>query len=164
MKNTNSSADHGFATLLTPGTEGGLRTGSYQSQPTPAFDAGGNALASSILTPTEFSGFKFSVSTNRTDPQTRTMVPPPTVVVHDGVLTANLSSWSASWDKQDFNQGAPKPGRNAGASATGAIDVGTGHFYVEWTSVFVGGPFNGFTGIWRLQGVYQPSGHAVAGA
>lgn len=164
MKNANSSADDGYATLLAPGTAGGLRTGSYQPQPTPGFDAGGNALANSILTPTEFSGHTFSVSTNRTDPQTKTVVPPPTVVVHDGVLTANFSSWSASWNKQDFNQGAPKPGASGGASATGAIDVRTGHFYLQWTSVVVGGPFNGFTGIWRLQGVYQPSGRAPAGA
>jgi hypothetical protein len=170
MKNASSSAEGGDATLLTPGTAGGLRTGSYQSQPNPAFDAGGNALADSILAPTEFSGIKFGVSTNRIDPQTNKKVPPPTVVLHDGVLTANVSSWAVSWSRQNFNQGAPKPSESSGAtstaqpqatiartSATGAIDTATGHFYLEWTSLIVRGPFNGFTGVWHLQGVYSRS-------
>lgn len=195
MKNAASPADGGLATLLAPGTAGGLRTGGYQSQPAPAFDTGGNSLADSILTPTTFFGVKFSVSTNRTDLQTKTVVPPPTIVLRNGKLVANLASWAASWNKQNFNQGAPKPVQSTaakspgqaqaqrawdwvsqrwlgavpkatitGGAATGTIDLSTGGFTLEWTSLIVGGPFNGFTGIWHLQGVYQPSGQAPAGA
>ena len=147
--------------------------------------------ADSILAPTTFFGVKFSVSTNRTDLQTNTVVPPPTIVLRNGKLAANLASWAASWNKQNFNQGAPKPVQSTAAKspgqaqaqrawdwvsqrwlgavpkasitgdgATGTIDVGTGRFTLEWTSLIKGGPFNGFTGIWHLEGVYQPSAQA----
>jgi hypothetical protein len=195
MKNANSSADGGLVTLLQPGTSGGLRTGGYQSQPTPAFDGGGNSLADAITVPTKFFGVKFSISTNPVDPQTKTPVAPPTVVLKDGKLTADLSSWAASWNNQNFNQGAPKPVRSTGAKApgqeqaerawdwvshrwldsvpkptvtgadaTGSYDPKTGAFVLEWTSYIVGGPFNSFTGIWHLQGVFEASGRAPAGA
>jgi len=129
------------------------------------------------------------------DPQTRTAVAPPTVWLKDGKLTADLSSWAASWNNQNFNQGAPKPvlstGAKAlgqaqaervwdwvsrqwlesaakptvgGADATGTFDPDTGAFVLEWTSLIVGGPFNGFTGFWHLQGVFQASGPAPVGA
>jgi hypothetical protein len=195
MKNADSSADGGLATLLQPGTEGGFRTGGYQSQPTPAFDLGGNSLAGAITRPTKFFGVKFSISTNRVDPQTKTACAPPTVVLKNGKLTADMSSWAASWNNQNFNQGAPKPVRSTqakspgqqeaheawdwvskrwlnsvpkatvtGAGATGTFDPKTGRFVLEWTSYIVGGPFNGFTGLWHLQGVYRPSGRAPTGA
>jgi hypothetical protein len=190
MKNANSAADGGLATLLEPGSAGGFRTGGYQSQPAPAFDPGGNSLAGAITAPTEFFGVKFSISTNKVDPQTKTTCAPPVVVLKNGKLTADLSSWAASWNNQNFNQGAPKPIRNTGArspgqkqaqqvwsyvskqylgsvskatvsgsSATGTFNAKTGAFTLQWTSLIVGGPFNGFTGLWHLEGVFQPSGH-----
>jgi hypothetical protein len=190
MKNANSAADGGLATLLQPGSAGGFRTGGYQSQPTPAFDGGGNSLAASITAPTEFFGVKFSISTNKVDPQTKTACAPPIVVLKNGKLTADLSAWAASWNNQNFNQGAPKPVRNTGAkspgqqqaeqawnfvskrflgsvskstvtgaSATGTYNAKTGQFVLQWTSLIVGGPFNGFTGLWHLEGTFQTSGH-----
>jgi len=92
MINADSPADGGQATLLQPGTSGGLRTGGYQSQPTPGFDSGGNSLSGAITTPTRFFGVKFSISTNETDLQTKTKVPPPTVLDNNGKLTADLAS------------------------------------------------------------------------
>jgi hypothetical protein len=195
MKNADSSADGGLATLLQPGTSGGFRTETYQSQPIPAFDSGGNSLASAIITPTEFFGVKFSLSTNKIDPQTKTACVPPIVELKNGKLTADLSSWAASWNNQNFNQGAPKPVSSTsaqspgqkqaqeawnfvsqrwlgsapkstvtGVSATGTLDPKTDKFVLQWTSLIVGGPFNGFTGLWHLEGVYQPSGRASAGS
>jgi hypothetical protein len=189
MKNANSAADGGLATLLQPGSAGGFRTGGYQSQPTPAFDSGGNSLAGAITAPTEFFGVKFSISTNKVDPQTKTACAPPIVVLKNGKLTADLSSWAASWNNQNFNQGAPKPVRNTGAkspgqqqaeqawdfvskhflgsvskatvtgaSAIGSYNAQSGEFVLQWTSLIVGGPFNGFTGQWHLAGVFQASG------
>lgn len=195
MINSDSPADGGQATLLAPGLSGGLRTGGYQSQPAPAFDAGGNSLADAIMTPTRFFGVRFSISTNKVDLQTKTDVAPPTVLVDDGKLTADLSAWAASWNNQDFNQGAPKPVTSTqakapgqaqterawdwvarrwldaapkptvtGTGASGTFDAKTGAFVLEWTSLIVGGPFNGFTGLWHLEGVFQPSGRAPTGA
>jgi hypothetical protein len=195
MKNADSPAEGGSATLLDPGTAGGLRTGGYQSQPSPAFASDGNSLADAIMTPTKFFGVRFSVSTNRVDIQTKTEVAPPMVWLQNGKLTADLSSWAASWNNQNFNQGAPKPvlstgakapgqeqaGRAwdwvsqkwldsaptptvSGADATGTFAPSTDSFVLEWTSLIVGGPFNGFTGLWHIAGVYQPSGIAPSGA
>lgn len=191
MVNANSPADGGEATLLTPGTSGGLRSGGYQSEPDPAFDGAGNALADAITQPTMWFNVAFSISTNRVDPQTQTEVPPPTIVLEDGELTADLSSWAASWNRQEFNQGAPKPVPSTGAQApgqeqaervwdwvagkyleaaprststgdgaTGTYDPDTGAFVLEWTSYIEGGAFNGFTGLWHLEGVFEPSGRA----
>lgn len=28
---------------------------------------------------------------------------------------------------------------------------------IEWTSLIVGGSFDGFTGVWHLEGIYTPS-------
>jgi hypothetical protein len=195
MKNSNSSADGGVATLLQPGSAGGFRTEVYQSQPAPAFDAEGNSRAGAITSPTEFFNVKFSISTNTIDPQTKTACAPPIVVLKNGKLTADMSSWAASWNNQNFNQGAPKPVPNTqakspgekqaqeawdfvsqrwlgaapkatvtGTGATGTYNSKTGNFVLQWTSLIVGGPFNGFTGLWHLEGVYQPSGKAHSGA
>jgi len=195
MKNADSPADGGLATLLQPGTSGGLHTGGYQSQPAPGFDSEGNSLADAIMTPTKFFGVKFSISTNSVDLQTKTAVAPPMVWLQNGKLTADLASWAASWNNQDFNQGAPKPvlstGAKApgqaqadrvwdwvsqewldsapkptvnGADASGTYNPTTHTFVLEWTSLIVGGPFNGFTGFWHLQGVFDPSGLAPPGA
>ena len=127
-------------------------------------------------------------STRRPRPRS----PPPTVQLDDGKLTADLSSWAASWNNQEFNQGAPKPvlstdakapgqeqaeqvwdwvaqqvpgggarsPRPPATGATGTYDPETGAFVLEWTSYIEGGPFNGFTGLWHLEGVFEPSGRA----
>jgi hypothetical protein len=187
MINADSPADGGLATLLTPGRSGGLWSGSYQSQPVPAFDGNGGSLSNAIITPTKFFAVDFGISTNRIDPQTKTLLPPPTVTLSGGKLSADLSSWAASWNRQDFNQGAPKPvsstgaqaaGQNGagkawdyvagkwldtpaapvstGARAAGTFDAKTRRFVLDWTSLIVGGPFNGFTGIWHLTGIFEP--------
>ena len=194
MLNADSTADGGQATLLVPGTAGGFRAGGYQSQPFVAFDSDGNSTADAITTPTMFFGVKFSISTNPVDPQTQTKVAPPTVELKDGTLIADMSSWAASWNNQNFNQGSPKPVQSTeakapgqaqaqrvwdwvgkkwlnaapvptvtGSGATGTFDAKSGAFVLQWTSLIVGGPFNGFTGIWHLQGVFEPSAAAPAG-
>lgn len=192
MPNGDSSAPGGLATLLEPGTAGGLRIGGYQSEPDPAF-AQGNSLAGSITKPTKFFAVEFGTSTNPIDPQTQRTVSPPTVVNDRGTLTANLSAWAASWNDQEFNQGAPKPPEKQGAqvagaeqvqqvwdwvaqrwfdrpnsdaaqgpSATGTYNPETRAFTLQWTSLIVGGPFNGFTGVWHLEGIYEPQSAAPA--
>lgn len=62
-----------------------------------------------------------------------------------GTITVDLSSWTAYWNGTNFNQGSP--------TATGTWDSVTGAFDIAWTSTVVGGPFNGQTGAWSLQGV-----------
>lgn len=155
-------------TPLAPGTDGGLVTGSYQPHPEPAFDDDGNALAARLTQPEAFFGTEFSTATNPVDPQTGTDVPHPEVT-HDGSgnLGGDLRAFAAAWNNQHFNQGAPKPdGSRPGNTRgpTGTYDPNTGAFTLEWTSLIRGGPFDGFTGVWHLEGTFEPAEDASTGA
>jgi hypothetical protein len=142
-----------------PGTAGGFVTGRYQPNPTPAFDAHGDALATGIVTPASFTAIKFTISTNKTDPQTHKVVPAPAIENNNGVLSGQLTAWSAAWNNQYFNQGSPQPdGSSPGLTSpvTGTYDAATGAFVLTWASEVVTGPFNGFTGYWHLSGKFTP--------
>lgn len=150
-------------TPLSPGTDGGLSTTGYQPDPNPAFDGTGNGLAGRITKPQKFFGNAFAASTNATDPQTGTAVAKPVITNSGGTLGGDLRAFSAAWNSQHFNQGSPKPdGTNPGQTAgpTGTYNAGTGAFTLDWSSTIVGGPFNGFTGKWHLEGTFKPSSSA----
>jgi hypothetical protein len=160
VDNADSSCTDKSYTALAPGTDGGLVTGSYQEQPDPPFDAAGKATAGKIVTPTAFFGAPFAVSTNPTDPASKTKVATPVVSVADGKLTGNVGAVSVAWNGQQFNQGAPKPDGSKPGSTTdlsGTYDAKTGAYTIEWASQIVGGPFDGFTGVWHLEGTFEAS-------
>jgi len=147
-------------TLATPGTAGGLINGKYQPDPTPAFSSSGGALASSIVQPQAFTAIDFSISTNPTDPQTGLSVPAPLIKVKNGKLSGQVEAWSADWNNLHFNQGSPKPGGSEPGlttSVSGTYNGRTHAFVLTWASEVVGGPFNGFTGYWHLQGTFKAS-------
>jgi hypothetical protein len=156
--NSNSNVRHGSYTLLKPGTAKGLTTGKYQRQPSPAFGPNGGSLAAAIIQPTLFESVAFSVSTNRTDPQTGIRVPVPTIRVRGNKLRGNLSAFAASWNHQNFNQGSPKPnGTFPGHTTrvTGTYNHTTHRYTLNWRSQIVGGPFAGFTGEWHFTGTFH---------
>lgn len=158
VNNTSSPCDDNTYTPLSPGTDGGLSTDDYQPHPDPAFDDDNNALASLIIQPTGFNGTDFSVATNPVDPQTETEVPVPEITASGGDLSGQITAWAAAWNDQHFNQGSPKPdGDQPGDTfgPTGTYDPATGAFTLEWASLIVGGPFDNFTGVWRLEGTFQ---------
>jgi hypothetical protein len=159
VANASSTCAAKTYTALTPGTDGGLVTGTYQPAPTPAFDASHNGTAAKITQPTKFYAVGFAVSTNAKDPQTGASAPVPEITVGaDGKLTGDLSAFGVSWNSQQFNQGAPKPDGTKSPNTTGptgTYDAATGAFVVEWTSEIAGGPFNGFTGQWHLEGTFS---------
>jgi hypothetical protein len=155
--NPDSSCDDKSYTLAVPGTQGGLVTGKYQPNPTPAFSAQGGALASSIVQPQSFTAIDFSIATNKVDPQTGKSVPAPSLSVNEGRITGQVQAWSASWNKLYFNQGSPKPGGarpGLTTPVTGTYNAKTHAFVLNWASEVVGGPFNGFTGAWHLTGTF----------
>jgi len=77
------------------------------------------------------------------------------VIDRDGrALTGRLSAFTAEWNNQYFNQGSPKPGSSAG-QVHGRYDPRTRHYVLEWRSPIKGGPFDGFTGLWHLEGVVR---------
>lgn len=160
VSNGDSSCGDKTYSLMQPGSDGGLLTTRYQPDPKSAFDSAGNGRASRIVQPVPFFGVDFALSTNKTDPQTDLGTALP-VVTHDGSggLSGNLSAASAAWNLQHFNQGAPKPsGATPGLTngPTGSFDPATGAFVLEWRSTIEGGPFDGFTGLWHLEGNFVP--------
>lgn len=127
-------------TLLRAGTNG-VKLFTYDDGPTPAFDGGGNALASTIVQPAPFFGVDFSVATPRGNPVPKVIVnvryPTPTV-------TVDLRAWTAYWNTQSFNQGAL-------FTAT-SFDFRTRRIVLDWSSPITSGPFAGFTGSWHVEG------------
>jgi hypothetical protein len=160
FSNSDSSCGDNSYTPLSPGSAGGLVTGSYQPTPSPAFDASGNALANQITIPVSFEGVKFATSTNPTDPQTGLPVPAPSIIATGTSLSGNLQSFGVSWNKQVFNQGSPKPDGSSPANTTpvvGSYDPASGAYTLQWSSQVVGGPFNGFSAFWNLTGRFIPA-------
>ncbi|MGD0452206.1 MAG: hypothetical protein ABSB69_01290 [Solirubrobacteraceae bacterium] len=161
FRNPNSKAKDKTYTLFVPGSERGLRLGSFQPPPTPAFASDGFALASSIVEPMTFAGIDFSISTAATDAQSGQTDVAPSLSVSGSQVSGNFSAWTAEWNSIYFNQGAPKPGSEPYPGPTrpviGTYNSKTKAYQIIWYSLIVGGPFNGFTGYWHLQGTLAPS-------
>ena len=154
IENFDSQCEDLTYSVLSPGTDGGLVAGLVQPAPAPAFDEGGNGLATAITEPVTFFGVDFATAT---DPE----VDPVMIQSTGGSLTGDLAAFTAYYGGEAFNQGAPKPdGLTPGLTAepSGTIDTETGAFVLEWTSQIVGGAFNDFTGIWHLEGTFTPAG------
>jgi hypothetical protein len=152
--NPDSTASNKTYTLGTPGTDGGLITGRFQSHPDPPFDSKGNAKASRILRPQSFTSIRFSVATIKKQKGSSDTATVTKASVRDGKLTVSLPGFTAEWNKQYFNQGAPKP-NGSGRAATGTYSSKSKRFVFEWRSKVVGGPFNGFTGFWHFEGKFR---------
>jgi hypothetical protein len=133
---------------LTAGTDGGLVTGAYQEAPDPAFDDTGNATADAIFAPVTFFGVAFAGATDSAEAM-------PMLTATDGVLTGDVSAFTAYYGGGSFNQGAPKPD-GTGEAPMGTIDPETGSYVLDWTSLISGGSFDGFTGVWHFEGTFTP--------
>lgn len=158
LSNSDSTCSDKTVTPLAAGSSGGLTSGTFQPQPAEAFDGTGNAVSGSVTTPVKFYGVGFATATNETDPQTGQGAGVPQIQIDGDQLSGDLSSFGVTWNRQVFNQGAPKPGGGLPgktSAVSGSIDRSTGAYVLEWTSQIVGGPFNNFTGLWHLSGIYQ---------
>lgn len=159
ISNGDSSCGDKTYSPMSPGSDGGMRTGAYQPEVSPPFDGGGNGATELIAKGTPFFAVRFAVATNQKDPQTGGDAALPTIEAKDGQISGNLSAFAASWNNQHFNQGSPKPdGAKPGLTAgpTGTYDPATKKFTMEWSSQIVGGPFNNFTGVWHFEGTFEP--------
>jgi hypothetical protein len=153
--NPDSKAADKTYILGTPGKDGGLVTGAFQTHPDPAFDGKGNARANRILKPGSFTGIRFTAVTLKKDPQSGASVPAPSASVSGSKLSVRLPGYTVEWNKQSFNQGAPKPD-GSGAAARGTYSADSKRFVFQWTSKIVGGPFDGFSGFWHFEGTFSP--------
>ena len=154
LPNPDSKARDKTYTLGRPGNDGGLATGRFQSHPDPPFDGKGNARANRIIKPSPFTAINFSVATLKQDPQSKRTAAVTSARVSGRRLTVRMPGYTAEWNKQFFNQGAPKPD-GSGSPAAGTYDAGTKRFVLQWTSKIAGGPFNGYSGIWHLEGRFS---------
>lgn len=181
LTNNNSTARDITYTLLAPGSEGGLKTDGFQEATDPAFasdpateaGAGGRpnvliSLSNRIVRPQQFFFASFGIVTGATDKQFGTADPLPQIVNRQGALSGQLAGWVVGWNGNWFNQGTPKP---AGAPALteygltsdtttplrGTYDAASGRYVLQWRSLIVSGPFNGFTGEWRIEGTFVPA-------
>ena len=157
FRNPDSTSSDKTYTLVSPGTAGGLSTAALQPGPKVAFDAKGDSRAGAIIAPAKFNAIAFGLSTLARDPKGGPTIPAPSIQVTNGKLSGQVESVFASWNKLYFNQGSPKPGGakpGLTSAVTGTYDKQTGAFVLTWASAVVGGPFNGFTGYWHLQGTF----------
>jgi hypothetical protein len=136
--NPYSADSHKTYTLITGGSAGGLRTGVVQKAPSPAFDAKGDSLAAAIIKPTNFVGIRFGLATTSA----------PAISVSGGRLSGQINGLVAEWNKQVFKQGN---------KVTGTYNAKTRRYVLTWSALIKGGPFNGFTGHWWLQGTFSPA-------
>ncbi|MEA2139282.1 MAG: hypothetical protein QOG56_2432 [Solirubrobacteraceae bacterium] len=155
MPNPDSRARDKTYTLGRPGRDGGLATGRFQGHPRPPFTSTGSARANLIIKPEPFTSINFGVATLRKDPQSGATSAVTTARVSGRRLTVHVPGFTAEWNRQYFNQGAPKPD-GSGAAATGTYDARSKHYVLTWTSKVRGGPFNGFSGLWHLEGTFSP--------
>ena len=153
VTNPDSPCADKSVTPLQPGSEGGLVTGEYQPSVDPAFGPDGTSTATKVISATPFFAVGFGVATDEADPQSKKSVDAPSIFDEDGKLTGDLSALAVSWNGQFFNQGAPKPGATGG-DLRGTYDASTKAYTLDWTSLIEGGPFDGFTGIWHLEGTF----------
>jgi hypothetical protein len=127
-------------TPVSAGKDGGITTGKLQPAPTPPFDTQGNSLANLIIAPTSFTGINFGLAT---------VASTPTISLKNGKLSGQLTGFTAEWNNQTFPQGS--------SAVTGTYNAKTHKYTLKWSSLISGGPFNGFTGQWHLQGKFKAS-------
>jgi hypothetical protein len=48
------------------------------------------------------------------------------------------------------------------SSPSGSYNPVTGEYKLEWTSTIEGGPFDGFTGLWHLEGTFDANAEPVS--
>lgn len=159
VKNASSSCDGGAYTPVRQGTTG-LRTGTFQPDPTPTFDSSGNSLAGAVIAPTRFLGTDFGAATdpqNMQDaPSGPDVFPPPSAVLAGDVVHANLSAVNFTYNGPA--NGTCASGGGDGCYAVGSTDVvgsydpATGGYVLSWTSIIHGGAFNNATASFHLVG------------
>jgi len=80
-------------------------------------------------------------------------------VANGATFTADTSAWFANYNGTDFNQGSGRSvvtGLADGSFATGTLSGCSGltcSYTLNWSSLIVGGAFDGNLGVWNVSGV-----------
>lgn len=170
----NANNPNGQASMLQPGSAGGIELGTYQNfvlnpdVPHPYNWDGNGAGAgtgysgtpttqSTLLNPFGFFGVPTYVGINPIGYQSGDSHPAPTAdisncVANSCTLTMDLSGWEVMWNGSAFEQG-PRPSNLGGfVPAVGTYDLSTKAYSITWQSQIKGGPFNNINGYWHLSG------------
>jgi hypothetical protein len=177
---------NGNAALLIPtSSPGGIVLGNYQNfvldpdvphpdnwnglggKPGTGY-SGAPTTESDLIETFGFFGVNTYVGTNPVSYQSGNPHPAPTADVDMNScigntcnLSVELSSWEVMWNGSAFEQG-PRPIKSGSfVLATGTYDVVTHAYVLGWASQINGGPFNGVTGYWHLEGTVVPVPAAV---
>jgi hypothetical protein len=132
---------------LSPGTDGGLVTGTFQPDPAPTFSSNGSSLAALIIVPVNFQGQKVGMATSGYDDQNAPSAPPifpvPTATVVGSHLYVDLRSLHFSYGGLPGSTCATSYGQGCwdlgSKSAAGTYDRSTRQFTLDW---FVGEAFS----------------------
>jgi hypothetical protein len=161
--NPNGGCKNKYYTPLSPGTQKGIETGQFQTDPIPTFDAHGDSLADAVIAPVSFLGVKFGMATNPDDvqdaPNGPTAFTPPTATVRGTKLTLNLRSLNITYGGSPNSSCQNNAGYgcwNLGSKlAQGSYDPKTHRYVVQW---FVGETFTqlGDSMIVRFEGTFVP--------
>lgn len=145
------------------GPAGGVTLGTHQpfimtpDVPNPPSGTGyprtGPTILSTAMKTFSFFGVSTFIGTNAVSYQSGNSKPAPTATVDvNGNLTMDLSSWEVTWNGSVFEQGPRESAAGGFLPATGTYDYDTGDYTVKWKARIVGGPFNGVSGFWSLEG------------
>jgi hypothetical protein len=171
--NPSSPAANQTYTPLVNGTEGVDLGLPVQGEATPAFDAKGNSLTNTILTPEPFAGTNFSSFVTLNSAKKAKYGKKGIVIKVGGgkgatvaVTSADLTGWTIAWGGLLFDTPGSTAGV-AGGNLTGSLtwtnpkdkSLG-GTITLDWSVPIVnppGNPFDTYTANWQLQGTYVPS-------
>jgi len=166
---------NGNAAMLSAGTDGGIQLGTFQNfvtdpdephpdgHPDAPFGAGSgyNALVSegTALSSFSFFGNPTYVGLNPVSYQSGLSKSAPSLNLLGGTCAGNvcdievdLSAWEVYWNGSVFEQG-PRPDNSQPFTlASGTVNTVSGDYVLDWSSQILGGPFNGVTAYWHLEG------------
>ena len=172
-----SNNPNGNAAMLSPGTADGIQLDSFQNfvtdpnephpdgHPDAPFGAGSgySALVSegSAFSSFSFFGTSTYIGLNPISYQSGIAKNTPTLDLVSGScvsnvcdITADFSAWEVYWNGSVFEQG-PRPDNTLPFElAAGTVDIVTGDYALDWSSQILGGPFNGVTGFWHIEGQF----------
>jgi len=133
---------------------GDIDMGAFQG--TPGFDTANSASRTTGIAGFIFGFFGntagYTIADNKNDTNNISTgiysAPSGTIDTSTGAVALNLEAWTAGWNGSEFNQG----NSSVTAIATPVGANGGWDVTLTWSSLIVGGPFNGQTGYWRLVG------------
>lgn len=132
---------------ITPGTDGGLRTGAYQPAPDPPFDEAGNGLGDKIITPFKFHFSNMGFATNKRGPSGTAYPAPKIVSSKQGELTGQMKALTPYFEGLVYED-------NGSTVITGTYDKKSGAYTLELVSRITQGNAVGATSLIHLEGTF----------